>query len=110
MGSAEGSWYSPRLLLSLIFELSPDSRFMAAHRADPEDTAEWRAWGSRTFQNQILASISNWTQLHTIGGLNWDKGKQPEYSPLTDPSQDQAKKPKRPPSLEEIFFQLTSQG
>lgn len=109
MGTVEGSWYSPRLLLSLIFELSPDSRFIAAHRSDPEDTGEWRVWGSRTFQSQLLASVSNWNQLHTIGGLNWDKGKEPTYDPVQDPG-SKTKAEKKPPSLEEIFFHLNSKG
>lgn len=109
MGTREGSWYSPRLLLSLIFELSPDSRFIASHRVDPEGTNEWRVWGSRTFLAQLMASISNWNQLHTIGALNWEKGKEPTYDPVTDPG-SRVKAEKRPPTLEEIFFQLTPKG
>src|SRR5699024_11930275 len=43
-----GRYYSPRLLLSLISELSLDSRFVSAQR--PGDYREWRMWASSTFQ------------------------------------------------------------
>ncbi len=108
MGEPEGSWYSPRLLLSLIFELSPDSRFTAARRDDPEETREWRAWGSRTFQSQLMAALTNWTQIHAIGGLQWPEGKGPTYTPVTDPGSRAPKK--RPPTLGEIHNLFASAG
>ena len=104
MNSADGSWYSPRLLLSLISELSVDSRFVAAQRNRKDRSDEWQVWGSRTFQNQVLAAVANWAQLHTIGALNWENGKQPEFDPINDPGT--AVDDKRPPTINEVhaFF------
>lgn len=106
MFSSEGSWYSPRLLLSLIFELSPDSRFAAARRPDPSESGEWRTWSSRTFQNQLLTSVSNWSQLNTIGSVNWEKGKQPKYDPITTPA-DRDPHEGEPPSIFDFFNVLS---
>ena len=78
-----GRYYSPRLLLSLISELSYDSRFVAARR--PGDYDEWRLWGSRTFQAQATAGVYNWTQMLALGMLNFGDQK-PEFAPLKDPS------------------------
>lgn len=100
-----GSLYSPRLVLSLIFELPPDSRYVAAQRDGGDLKGEWTHWGSVTFTNQLLASISNWSQAHTLGALNYEDGKKPEYSPINDPHESVVRK--RPPTLEElngIFF------
>lgn len=101
MNSADGSWYSPRLLLSLISELSFDSRFVAAQRGRRDGSDEWRLWGSRTFQTQVMAADANWSQLHTLGALNWEKGEQPEFDPITDPGAGERVE-KRPPSLKDL--------
>lgn len=85
MNSREGSWYSPRLLLSLISELSFDSRFVSARR--PGDASEWRLWASNTFVSQMLAGIFNWVQIHALGALNWPDPK-PAFQPVRDPSHD----------------------
>ena len=79
-----GRYYSPRLLLSLISELSLDSRFVSAQR--PGDYREWRMWASKTFQAQMLAGVYNWSQIHALGALNWGDSK-PEFQPMKDPSQ-----------------------
>lgn len=95
-----GSFYTPRLLLSLIFELPPDSRFIAVHRDGDEGYRAWRQWGSVTFLNQLLANISNVNQAHMLGSLEWADGKRPEYSPINDPGVTVEET--KPPSLEEI--------
>lgn len=86
MQSREGSSYSPRLVLSLIFELSPDSRFMAARRPRQSEDDSWIPWGSMTFQNQLLKTISNQMQAHTIASVNWEE--RPKYVPVTDPGDE----------------------
>lgn len=78
-----GRYYSPRLLLSLISELSFDSRFVAARR--PGDATEWRLWASNTFVSQMLAGVFNWVQIHALGALSWGSSK-PEFQPMKDPS------------------------
>ena len=102
-----GRYYSPRLLLYLISELSLDSRFAAAKR--PGDYHEWRMWASRTFQAQLLAGLFNWQQIHAIGALNWGD-KPPEFQPMLDPS-NEAKEPEKPEemSLSEISQRIAAQ-
>lgn len=97
-----GRHYSPRLLLSLISELSFDSRFVAARR--PGDKDEWRMWQSRTFQAQMLAGIFNWQQIHALGALNWGD-KPPEFNPIQDPSSV----PEPEPEPEELSLSEISQ-
>lgn len=102
-----GRFYSPRLLLYLISELPVDSRYFSAAR--PGDTDEWRLWSSASFQNQLLAAAFNWQQLHAISVISWDKGKQPEFVPISDPStQYQENKPPEQMSLAEISQRISA--
>lgn len=94
-----GSAYSPRLVLSLISELSFDSRFVAANRPRSSDDDSWVPWGSVTFQNQLLKTIANLTQAHMIGALSWEDGKRPSYDPITDPG-DEPRPEKRPMTID----------
>lgn len=107
MNSSEGSWYSPRLLLSLISELSIDSRYVAARRGG--DYNEWRMWSSRTFSNQLAAGAFNWTQIHALGALDWGKDA-PKFEPIRDPSHSEEKKAPEEMSLLDIYRTLSAGG
>lgn len=101
-----GRYYSPRLLLSLISELSFDSRFVAANR--PGNTSEWKLWASKTFQAQVLAGAFNWLQIHALGALNWGNSK-PEFKPLQDPSADDSPEPQPDNmSVSDIFQRVSA--
>ncbi|WP_156914064.1 hypothetical protein [Brevibacterium album] len=55
-----------------------------------------------------MAALTNWTQIHAIGGLQWPEGKGPTYTPVTDPGSRAPKK--RPPTLGEIHNLFASAG
>lgn len=100
-----GRYYSPRLLLSLISELSLDSRFIAAQRGG--EYAEWRLWASKIFQAQLLAGVFNWAQIHALGALNWGDSK-PEFNPIHDPTPSVEAKAPEELSLLEIAQRVSA--